>query len=103
MYFTPFPRIGFFSPSITRFVLPTQGQLEDCFQPPVSSPTHHALLCAWPSTPVRFVYNMCHLLALCACFQNQDKRGVGCSLCEWLFPFFIFSFCSFQSVSSLIR
>lgn len=44
----------FFSLSHTHFVLPTQGQLEDCFQPPVSFATPHALLYVGPSTPLHF-------------------------------------------------
>ena len=72
------------SPSITRFVLPTQGQLEDCFQPPVSSPTHYALLCGWPSAPVRLCI-ICAVWWLFVHVWESWRKGVflgGFFLCH---------------------
>ena len=71
MYFTPFPCIGFFILlSTSRFVLSTQGQLEDCFQPPVSSPACHVSLYEWPSAPERWC-----AIHLCMFEIVQQGRG----------------------------
>lgn len=82
--------LGFFfpSPSITRFVLPTQGQLEDCFQPPVSSPTHYSLLCGWPSAPVRLCI-ICAVWWLFVHVWESWRKGV-------LFFFFSMPLCRRQ-------
>lgn len=47
----------FFSPSITRFVLPTQGQLEDCFQPPSVLPDAPRFIVRAAVRACAFVYN----------------------------------------------
>lgn len=82
-----------FFPSITRFVLPTQGQLEDCFQPPVSSPTHHALLRVWPSAAVHLCI-ICAVWWLCVHVWKLRKKRVV------FFFSFSFLFCVCCSICS---
>lgn len=80
------------------FVLPTQGQWEDCFQPPCVLPfPRRALLYVALSTPVRFCHNasrFCgsvHFFLINFFFSNRGEEGS-----RFFFSFFFYP-CALQA------